>query len=91
LDNNAIAHIIYNIALIITIAGVLLVFVRMIKGPTVADRTVALDVMTIIAISIIVYLAAVSGRVIYLDVAMVYGLVSFLGVVAVARYLERGL
>jgi len=47
--------------------------------------------MTIIAISIIVYLAAVSGRVIYLDVAMVYGLVSFLGVVAVARYLERGL
>ncbi|NBB89760.1 MAG: hypothetical protein GVY23_00970 [Spirochaetes bacterium] len=52
---------------------------------------VGLDGLTVIAISFLAYLAAAGGRVIYLDVALVYGLVSFLGVVALARYLERGL
>jgi multicomponent Na+:H+ antiporter subunit F len=47
--------------------------------------------MTIITISIIAFIALISERLIYIDVALVYGLVSFLGVVAVARYLERGL
>jgi len=47
--------------------------------------------MTIIAISLIVFIAHYSNRVIYLDVAIVYGLISFVGIVAVARYLERGI
>jgi multicomponent Na+:H+ antiporter subunit F len=55
------------------------------------DRTVALDAMTILATSLIVAFALISGRRIYIDVAMVYGLVGFAGVVAVARYLEGGL
>jgi len=64
---------------------------RLFKGPTVADRIVALDAMTIISISLIVLIAHFAQRIIYLDVAIVYGLVSFIGVVAFARYLERGL
>jgi len=68
-----------------------LTFVRMIKGPTSADRVVAMDVMTIISISLIIYLAATFQRVIYIDIAMVYGLISFVGIVAIARYLERGI
>ncbi len=64
---------------------------RLFKGPTVADRIVALDAMTIISISLIVLIAHFAQRIIYLDVAIVYGLVSFIGVVALARYLERGL
>jgi multicomponent Na+:H+ antiporter subunit F len=36
-------------------------------------------------------LAYFSGRVIYLDIAIVYGLLSFLGIIIVARYLEKGL
>ncbi|MDZ7852584.1 MAG: monovalent cation/H+ antiporter complex subunit F [Halomonas sp.] len=63
----------------------------MVIGPSAADRTVGLDGMTIIAISFIAFLAVIADRIIYIDVALVYGLVSFLGVVAVARYLERGL
>ena len=55
------------------------------------SRTVALDAMTIISISFIAWLGLWSGRGIYLDVALVYGLISFTGIVAVARYLERGL
>jgi multicomponent Na+:H+ antiporter subunit F len=75
----------------IAVLAAVLAFVRVLAGPSAADRTVGLDGMTIISISIIAFIAVVSGRIIYIDVALVYGLVSFLGVVAVARYLERGL
>lgn len=84
-------NIIYQIAGAIALAAILLAFVRMIKGPTAADRVVALDAMTIISISLIIFLAATLQRVIYIDIAMVYGLISFVGVVAIARYLERGI
>ena len=85
------ANTIYNISAVIGLLAILLAFVRMIKGPTSADRVVALDVMTVISISLIVYLAAIFNRIIYMDVAMVYGLISFIGVIAIARYLERGI
>ena len=85
------ADLIYNIAAIIALAGIVLSFVRLISGPTIADRAVALDGMTIISISLIVFIAYYYNRVIYLDVAIVYGLISFVGIVAIARYLERGI
>ena len=85
------ADLIYNIAAVIALAGLVLSFARLILGPTIADRAVALDGMTIIAISLIVFIAYYSNRVIYLDVAIVYGLISFVGIVAIARYLERGI
>lgn len=85
------ANLIYNIAAIIALLAVVISFVRLLKGPSVTDRLVALDAMTIIVISLIVYLAYFLNRIIYLDVAIVYGLISFIGVIAVARYLERGI
>ena len=85
------SDIIYQIAGAIALAAILLAFVRMIKGPSSADRVVALDVMTVISISLIVFLALILERSIYVDIALVYGLISFVGVIAVARYLERGL
>ncbi len=85
------ASIIYMVAAGLALAGMLLTFVRLVLGPTSADRAVALDAMTALSITVITYLAAVLGRVIYLDVALVYALISFIGVVAIARYLERGI
>jgi multicomponent Na+:H+ antiporter subunit F len=85
-----VAELLFWIAGGIAVLAAVLSFVRVLAGPSAADRTVGLDGMTIITISIIAFVAFVSGRVIYIDVALVYGLVSFLGVVAVARYLERG-
>lgn len=83
--------IIYQIATSLIILSLLMTLFRLFKGPSVADRIVALDAMTIISISLIVLIAHFAQRIIYLDVAIVYGLVSFIGVVAFARYLERGL
>ena len=85
------ADIIYQIAGGIALAAMVLAFVRMLLGPSAADRVVALDVMTIISISLIALISLVLERVIYIDIALVYGLISFVGVVAIARYLERGL
>ncbi|MBN2790691.1 MAG: hypothetical protein JXR69_10920 [Candidatus Delongbacteria bacterium] len=56
-----------------------------------ADRVVALDTFTVISISLIVLIACMSSRIIFLDVGMVYAILSFIGVVAVARHLEGGL
>ena len=74
------------------LAGVafLLALVRFIKGPSAADRVIAFDVLTIVAITGIVLAALAEGRGIYLDVALVYALLSFLGVIVIARYIERG-
>ncbi|MGD1983094.1 MAG: monovalent cation/H+ antiporter complex subunit F [Chromatiaceae bacterium] len=68
----------------------LLVFWRFIKGPTAVDRVVAFDGLTIVSITGILLAALAEGRGIYLDVALVYALLSFLGVIVVARFLERG-
>jgi len=71
--------------------GALLGVLRLLLGPTVVDRVVAIDMLTVMSISIMSLYALVAGRVIYLDAALVYGVLSFLAVIAVARYLERGL
>ena len=74
------------------LAGVafLLALGRFVKGPSAFDRVVAFDVLTIVSITGIVLSALAEGRGIYLDVALVYALLSFLGVIVVARYLEGG-
>lgn len=72
------------------IAGVafLLALYRFMRGPVAVDRVIAFDVLTIISLTGIVLIAVLEGRGIYLDVALVYALLSFLGVIVVAKYLE---
>jgi multicomponent Na+:H+ antiporter subunit F len=79
------------VALGITLLSMGIVLLRFIVGPTLLDRVVAFDVVGIISISLIAILAHLLERFIYIDVAIVYGLLSFLGVLVVARYWERGL
>ncbi len=76
---------------IIAFAAFVISFYRIITGPDFADRIVALDTMTIISLSGIVFFTHLLQRAIYIDIALVYGLISFIGVVAAARYTERGL
>jgi multicomponent Na+:H+ antiporter subunit F len=64
---------------------------RLVLGPTIIDRIAAIDTLTIVSISTIALYALVADRFIYLDAALIYGVLSFLAVLAVARYLERGL
>ncbi len=84
------AEIIIYLAAILTALALLMALARFIMGPNPADRVVAFDVMTIVAITGIILAALAEGRGIYLDVALVYGLLSFLGVIVIARFLEKG-
>ena len=63
--------------------------IRLVIGPDTVDRVVAIDLLTIVTIALIALLAHTMERYIYLDVALFYGLLSFLGVLAVARFLEK--
>ena len=85
------ADFIFTVATVLMLVGILLTLIRFSLGPTVVDRVLAFDSMTIISLSLIGVVAHLAGRAIYLDVGLVYGLLSFLGVIAVARYLENGL
>ncbi|KHC91505.1 monovalent cation/H+ antiporter subunit F [Thermotoga sp. Mc24] len=69
-------------------AGVLLSFIRVIIGPTSSDRVAALDTMNVMLTGLIVFLAYVFDRAIYMDIALVYALLSFLETIIVSRYLE---
>jgi multicomponent Na+:H+ antiporter subunit F len=79
------------IALLIISLSFLLVVVRFLLGSTVVDRVVAMDVITVSTIGLIVMLAHFFGRVIYLDVSIVYGILSFIGVIVIAKSLEKSL
>jgi multicomponent Na+:H+ antiporter subunit F len=83
-------EIILDLAFVLIFLGMVFGIIRFVIGPEIVDRVVAIDLLTIIAIAVIALLAHVADRFIYLDVALVYGLLSFLGVLAVARYLEKG-
>ena len=85
------ADFILLIAAALIFFGIVFGVVRLAIGRTVVDRVAAVDMLTIMSISVISLYAHISGRFIYLDVALVYGVLSFLSVLAVARYLERGL
>jgi len=84
---------IYFFYVIISILAMSIAFglYRLIRGPSVSDRAVALDALTNITTALLVLIAALSGRFIYLDVALVYAILAFIGVIAIARYLEGGL
>jgi multicomponent Na+:H+ antiporter subunit F len=82
---------IFYIALLFMMVGVAFAVIRFVKGPTAGDRSVALDTLTTIMVAALVMLAYIFDRYIYLDVALVYGVLGFIGVIVLARYLEGAL
>jgi multicomponent Na+:H+ antiporter subunit F len=85
------AEIMLELATVLIFFAILFAVIRLVLGKTLVDRVVAIDMLTVISISLIALYAQVSGRFVYIDVALVYGLLSFLAVLAIARFLERGL
>ncbi|MBN2208453.1 MAG: cation:proton antiporter [Candidatus Coatesbacteria bacterium] len=71
--------------------AILLCLLRMLKGPTAPDRAVAVDTMATITTALLVLLGSFFERSVYLDVALVYAVLTFVGLVAIARFLEKGI
>ena len=68
--------------------GVLFTIIRLVKGPTPANRVVSLDTFNMIIIGVIAYLAHLFENSLYLDIAIVYAILAFLETIVFARYLE---
>lgn len=62
---------------------------RMLRGPTIADRFVAFDMLTAVAVAFSALTAVAAGRSAFLDVALVLSLVNFVATAAFALFLER--
>lgn len=80
------------VALIVLGLALLLSIVRIVIGPTLSDRVLALDLMTVVAMGFVGAVAVRTGLMLYLDIAIALALLGFLATVALARYiLRRGL
>jgi multisubunit Na+/H+ antiporter MnhF subunit len=83
-------EIVTHISLAMLGVALLLAVVRLVKGPTLPDRVVAMDLLGVLVVGLIVVLAASTNVLATLDAAIVIALIGFVGTVAYARYVERG-
>jgi multicomponent Na+:H+ antiporter subunit F len=67
----------------------ILTFIRLVRGPTLPDRVIAIDLIGVLIVCLLVVVAASTAQQAFLDVAMVLALISFVGTVAYARFVER--
>jgi multisubunit Na+/H+ antiporter MnhF subunit len=78
-----------NVAFVLISIGVLFTLVRLVKGPSLADRVVATDLFLTFLVIGSAVLAARQERGTYLEVMLVVAVVGFLGTAMVARFIER--
>lgn len=70
--------------------GMLLTTVRLVRGPSLPDRVVALDLLTILGLGMLALYATATENAAYLDVGIVLTLVTFLATISFAYYIEKG-
>jgi multicomponent Na+:H+ antiporter subunit F len=76
-------------ALVVLLVSIFLALARLIRGPDAADRIVALDLVSVLIVAFLAAYSIFSGETSFLDVAIAYALIAFLGTVALARFLMR--
>jgi len=81
----------FEFVILVLMLAMFIAMIRFLKGPTLSDRVVAFDVMSIMGVSLLVLLALYFQRSLYLDIALVFGLISFLGTTIFGRYIEKGI
>jgi len=88
MTNELIIDIIGSAALTLLALTIALTFIRLYKGPSLPDRVVALDILTTVGIAITAVYAVITDRPVILDVATILALISFLGTIAFAYYID---
>ncbi|SMO40132.1 multisubunit sodium/proton antiporter, MrpF subunit [Saccharicrinis carchari] len=83
----------YNLIIILAFAMLLiafaLAFARIVKGPTVRDRIVAMDLVASITMGFILVYSVVINKAMYFDIVIVISLISFIGTVAISTFLKQ--
>lgn len=78
-----------NVALGMLILALMLALIRLIRGPSLPDRVVALDLMGALTVGIIAVYDILTNRTVFIDVAIVIALTTFIGTLAFARHIEK--
>jgi len=76
-------------ALAMLLISMFLVLWRIARGPTAADRVIALDLLSMLVVAFLVTVSVHAQETSYLDVAITYACIAFLGTIALARYIWR--
>lgn len=83
----AVLHLASLVAIGLLGVALFLTVIRLISGPNLGDRILALDMITVLGAGFIAAIAVLTGFSLYIDIAIALALVSFLSTVALARYL----
>jgi multicomponent Na+:H+ antiporter subunit F len=83
-------EILLKVAMVVALLSAVPCLYRVVFGPTFADRVVALDMLIIMSIIILTIFAISENKTAYLDSVLSLAVLSFVGTIALARYLERG-
>ena len=73
----------------ILMLSILIIFVRFLIGPDIADRVIALDLLVTCSISLIAFVSITTDQPTFIDIAMIIALIGFLSTVAFSYYLEK--
>lgn len=76
-------------AMLLLVLAFVLAFARVVRGPTIPDRVVALDMMATLVVGLLLLLGAVLRMLAIVDIAIVLALIAFLSTVAFASLVER--
>ena len=87
-DTGLIGTAVYVTVLLLS-TGIVLAIYRLVRGPSLADRVVALDLIATLGTGIIATYSIHTERAVILDVAIVIALIAFLGTLALASYIEK--
>jgi len=79
-----------SVAQVLLAAAMVLTLYRLVVGPRAQDRVLSLDAMYVIAMLLLVTFGMRAGTVVYFEVALLIGLLGFVGTVALAKFLMRG-
>jgi multicomponent Na+:H+ antiporter subunit F len=77
----------WMLAVICLVILMVLASVRLVLGPTAPDRVIALDTVNTLVIASMILLGVVFSEIIFVDVAIVYGLLSFVSTLYIAKYI----
>lgn len=78
---------IWQAAILVIAALILAAMIRLFAGPTAPDRVVALDTVNTLTIASMILLGVIYEQLIFIDVAIVYALLSFVGTLYIAKYI----
>jgi multicomponent Na+:H+ antiporter subunit F len=80
----------YSLGAVMVMLMIFLSLIRALAGPTAPDRVAAINIIGTKTLIIITLIARIYGQEYFLDIAMVYALMSFVTTIGIAKYLEKG-